>query len=585
MAAPARIVTLNLGSQSLEVAEFRTQPRGGLILQSYRSRDFPVGSVSEELRLPEVVGVLREILQDLQIKGASVNYAIAEQFVFTRFVKLPSIEEQKIERIISFEAQQNVPFPIDEVVWDYQLIGGGADEQIQVVLVAIKADLLNGINSAIESTGLRTSVVDLATMALYNAFCYNYDGLTGCSLLLDIGARTTNLLFIEPGRIFSRSVPVGGSSITHLIAKELNEPFAAAELRKKRDGFVGLSTGSPEVMDKDTARISEIIRTTMMRLHSELVRSIGHYRTQQHGDPPERVFLSGGTASTPILPEFFREKLQLPVEIFNPLRNVSVADCVPIDEIKRSAHLLGEPVGLALRAAGNCPMELNLRPASVFRAEKLKRRRPLLVMAATCLILGLLGWDVYYLRAAHLIRLSTTQIQRKIEITRAAEVRFDKLRKEANSLDRLAMPLISMIDDRGFWVEILEDLNARLPKEEIWITELIPVSRGKLVGEEGKRNAEIVTARPAIRPLQEKSRGLRPSGSAIDGILVRGLYLFNPKQQEVAVDYFRNLVSSPFFNLDPANPARYIKPSMPNNSEWAFPYELKLDLRSPIEMP
>ena len=105
---------------------------------------------------------------------ATVNYAGRGQSVFARFVKLPAVEEEKIERIIAFEAQQNVPFPIDEVVWDYQLVGAGTDEQIQVVLVAIKADLLEEINAAVESTGLRTTIVDVATMALYNAFRYNY---------------------------------------------------------------------------------------------------------------------------------------------------------------------------------------------------------------------------------------------------------------------------------------------------------------------------------------------------------------------------------------------------------------------------
>src|SRR5205814_787887 len=120
----------------------------------------------------------------------------------------------------------------------YQLIGGGGDEQVQVVLVAIKSDLLDGINGAVEATGLRTAIVDVATMAIYNAFRYNYADLSGCSLVVDIGARTTNLLFIEPQKIFSRSIPVGGGSITTAIAKEFNEPFAAAEFRKKRDGFV-----------------------------------------------------------------------------------------------------------------------------------------------------------------------------------------------------------------------------------------------------------------------------------------------------------------------------------------------------------
>src|SRR5213076_1354888 len=95
-------------------------------------------------------------------------------------------------------------------------------------------------NGAVEETGLRTSIVDLATMALYNAFRHNYANLSGCSLLVDIGARTTNLLFIEPGKIFTRSVPIGGSSVTSAIAREFNEPFAAAEARKREGGFVSL---------------------------------------------------------------------------------------------------------------------------------------------------------------------------------------------------------------------------------------------------------------------------------------------------------------------------------------------------------
>ena len=130
-------------------------------------------------------------------------------------------------------------------------------------------------------------------------------------------------------------------------------------------------------------------------------------------------------------------------------------------------------------------------------------------------------------------------------------------------------------------MEIVEDLNARLPKEDIWITELVPMSGGKPVGVDEKRAAEI--APPAV---VAKSTTKGQAGSAaIDGLLLRGLYLFNPKQQEVVVDYFRNLVRSPFFNIDPKNQARVIKSTIPNDTEWAFPYELRLDLKKPVKLP
>ncbi len=370
MAATGRILSLNLGSHTIGLGEFQTQANGGLVLNGYQLREILADPANESARNDQIAAALREMLTALGSKGGAVNYATAAQSVFARFVKLPAVEEEKIDRIIAFEAQQNVPFPINEVVWDYQLVGGGADEQIQVVLVAIKEDLLEGINAAVESAGLRTSIVCVATMALYNAFRYNYSDLPGCSLLVDIGARTTNLLFIEPGKIFSRSVAIGGASVSSAIAKEFGEPFGAAEFRKKRDGFVSLGGAYAEPSDPDVARVSKIVRGTMTRLHAEMMRSISHYRAQQQGESPARLYLCGGSTSTAYMREFFQEKLQVPVEFFNPLRNVAVSDRVDASEVARSAHLLGELTGLALRSATTCPMELNLRPQSVVRRQE-----------------------------------------------------------------------------------------------------------------------------------------------------------------------------------------------------------------------
>ena len=288
----------------------------------------------------------------------------------------------------------------------------------------------------------------------------------------------------------------------------------------------------------------------------------------------------------PYMREFFHEKLQLPIEFFNPVRNVAVADSAPVDEITRSAHLLGELVGLALRSVTTCPMELNLRPAKVARRNELEKRRPFFVAAAACFILALLGWSGYYARAAQVMRHSTAQLQQKIDIMRAAEAQLGTLRKQTMSLDGAATPLIAAINDRSFWPEILEDLNARLPKEDIWITELMPMSGGKPIGVEGSR-ATALAPSPTPTPAAPRGRttSAKTTGPAIDGIFVRGLYLFNPKQQEVVVDYFRNLIGSPYFNVDPNNQARAIKSTIPNNKEWAFGYELRLDLRKPLPLP
>jgi type IV pilus assembly protein PilM len=151
------------------------------------------------------------------------------------------------------------------------------------------------------------------------------------------------------------------------------------------------------------------------------------------------------------------------------------------------------------------------------------------------------------------------------------------LRTQAASLDSVAVPITRAINDRFFWVEILEDLNARLPTEDIWVTELIPTSGGKPIVLGEKSAGENV-----IAPIPTRST---TKELGIDGLLLRGLYLYNSKQQEVVVDYFRKLVGSPFFDVDPNNQSRAIKSTIPNNTEWAFPYELRLDLKKPLRLP
>jgi type IV pilus assembly protein PilM len=590
MRIPTRLISLNLGSQTIGLAEFRIQAHGGLVLVDYRLREIPAGLTNEETRHSQIATALREMMDELRIKHGRVNYAIAAQSAFVRFVKLPLVDQEKIERVIGFEAQQNVPFPIDEVVWDYQLVGGGPDEQVEVVIVAVKAEYLEAINAAVEESGLRANKIGLATMGLYNAFRYNYSHISGCSLLVDIGARTTNVLFIEPGKIFSRSVPIGGNSITSAIAKEFGESFAEAESRKRRDGFVSLGGAYAEPADADVARVSKIVRATMTRLHSELMRSISHYRAQQQGSRPDRIFLCGGSAGLPYMLEFFHEKLQLPIEFFNPLQNVTVSESAHLREVTRSAHLLGELVGLALRSVTTCPMELTLLPASVVRRKELEKRRPFFIAAAACFLLALLGWSAYYTRAAQVTRQSTEVLQQKNNTLRAVETRLDKLKKDAASLDSIATPLITAVNDRNFWPEILDDLNSRLPEADIWITELAATSGGKMLGTAEKRTAEKAPSPPPASQASpaggSKTKTPSTSGPAIDGLLVRGLYLYNPKQQEIVLDFFRNLATSPFFNIDPKTPERVIKSnSVPNDTEWAFPYELELTLRKPVKLP
>ncbi len=570
MAASNHILSLSLGNQTVGLAEFKTGPNGGLVLSSYQTRELLADPAADATRLAQTKLALGEMAQTAKFKGAAVSYAISAQSVFTRFVKLPSVGEEQVDQIVTFEAQQNVPYPIDEVVWDYALVDSGQASEVEVVIVAIKSDLLDDINAAVEEAHLRTTIVDVAPMALYNAFRYNYSDMDGCSLIIDIGARSTNLIFIEPNKVFSRSIPNAGSTITQAIAKDFNEPFGAAEERKKRDGFVSLGGAYAEPEDPEVARVSKMIRNSMTRLHAEIARSISFYRSQQGGSAPQRVFLSGGSVTLPYMREFFHEKFQLPVEFFNPLRNVAVGNGLNIDEIGRSAHRMGELVGLALRGSSNCPMELNLRPRSVVKSHELARRRPFILLAGVCTLLALTAWWLYLDRAAAITQEVAEKLAPQVTELKGFETRMKTAKDEIADQQAKAGPLLMAVEERGYWLKIIEDINTRLPKDLVWVTSF-----------EAKMQAPATDG-------AEPTPGPGPKGQAAPKlntvVLLKGLYLTNKRanQASVADEFKDKLIESTLYTVD-QEPPRY-KRSLPNDSELAFDFEFPLILKNPISL-
>jgi hypothetical protein len=161
------------------------------------------------------------------------------------------------------------------------------------------------------------------------------------------------------------------------------------------------------------------------------------------------------------------------------------------------------------------------------------------------------------------------------------ETQLNRFRRETAVLDQTATPLLGAIGDRGAWLRILEDLNARLPSENIWITELAPTSGDKIMVEAGASGVGAPNSKPSESAITVAGKNPR----MIDGVFVRGLYLSNPKQQEIVVDYFRNLVGSLVFEVNANEQSEVIKPSTPTSTEWAYPYELRLKLRQPFTLP
>lgn len=575
MAAPKGILALNLGTQTISLAEFERNEDGGLTLSRLKQGEILGDPSADPTRAAQTKLQVEQIVGEIGVKGRSVNYAIASHVIFTRPVTLPSVgDATQVEQLVAFEAQQNVPYPIDEVVWDWQLLDAGDGGQVEVILAAIKSDLLDEINTSAQAGGLKPAVVEIAPMALYNALRYNYPDAEGCTILLDIGSRTTNLLFCEPGKIFPRRLNIGGSSITTAIAKDFGCSFSEAETRKVQDGFVSLGGTYAEPDDAGIARISKITRNQMTRLHQEIARSITFYRSEHGGSQPVRVLIAGGTASLPYIREFFQEKFpSMEVDYFNPLRNVTVSETANTDGLARATHTLGELVGLALRALGNCPMELNLRPASVVKEGKRAAQRPYLIAAGVCILSALGAWWQYYENAAS----RTDQVTEKLKQKAAPLVALDKdikaAQSEVDALIKSVQPLAQVAQEREYWVNVLAELNSKIPKDFIWITGL------ELASNAGKKEEPGAPAKPGqIKPKTAKA-------PAVD-LTAKGLYLStsagNNAGPAVVDEFIANLKTSKL--VEPIEDARagYIRQNDDTVDVWAFRFVLPLKLTNPI---
>lgn len=582
MAAPTRLVALNLGMQTVGMAEFRTTPTGGLTLQNWKTVELIVDPAADATRSAQLESATAE-LRTAATLPAKIPAAVTlpSQSVFSRFVKLPGSSPAEVQQIIGFEAQQNVPFPIDEVVWDYQLMGEVRDGAWDVVLVAIKADQLSEVVSSVGKGGAKPSTIDAAPVALYNAFRFNYSDMTGCSLLVDIGARTTNLIFIEDKRFFSRTIPVGGNTISSAVAKEFKQDITLAERLKIEKGFVGLGGAYEEPDDPTVAKISKVVRNTMTRLHAEIARSISFYRQSQGGSAPVRAFLSGGTVSMTYMVEFFAEKLQIPIEHFNALRNVTVANQEVAAAVSGKAHTLGELVGGALRQAGTSPVEINLRPKELVREQDIAKRKPFLILAAACLIAAVGVWFAYFTKAAEIAQIRLDETNAAASGLERFANRFDAVKKEIDALESSSAPLLLAASERTAWSALLEELGKNLPSRFVWITGITPVSQGKPVLPGNRPQAPAAPATPP-KPNQPA-----PPPPAIDALEITGLYLANPPNENEArvIDQFvERLQKSPLFKIDSAA-AAVTQRTPPDGQKWAYSYTVVLPLSQPIALP
>ena len=454
------VLALDCGAATLKVALFEPQPNGTLVLSKYEL--VPLGQ--RGLEEADRTGLLKEVLQDLldreeiRVKGVDAHVCTPSYQCFTKFLTAPGVDGKKVGQIITYEAQQNVPFPLDEVEWGYQVMGTTEDGDLDVMLMALKLDVIESLSTVCTDIGVKLSIVDGTPAALRNAFMHNYGELEGCTMLLDIGAKTSNVIFLEDGNFFSRSINFGANSITQEFAREANLDFEQAEEYKKNYGYVHL-TNIAEPEDAYQAILVRAARQVMTRLHQQLEQTRQYYVTQRKGQTPLRMFLAGAGCSMIYTAEFFIEKFGLEVTFFNPFRNIEVDPEIDSADLAKKAHAMGELAGLGLRATSVGLTEFNLLPQRDKISRQIEKRTPYAIAMVFCAgLLPFVNYAFFNKQKSEQVKASDT-LEQKLQSYSSTVKGMEQSNSVLENRRTSAEQMKELLDTRFMWIDLSKALQ------------------------------------------------------------------------------------------------------------------------------
>ena len=431
------------------------------------------------------VGVALHTLHHQHKFSGNASFIIPGNQVLTKTIRIPHVEESKRAQIIAFEAQQNIPYPLHEVVWDTQVVGDDGVET-EVLFIACKSNTIEEFCGEVGRAGFLVDTINAATVLDYNAIQFAYPTLDEDVLLINIGARSTNLLFKNPDGFFVRNIQLGGNSLTQNIADSIGKPFAKADEVKHK-----FFSGELDYSDDDSGAklLTSCSDSFMRRMGQEITRSIVNYRRQKGGAAPKRILLSGRGALLEGLAEQLSTSQKVGVEFFDPLQDVTLSGELASNPTSLRLET-SEIIGAAAQHMVADSAGVNLLPDEVQREMEFGSKKPYLMLAAVCLALA--PWPVFlgnkalgstYEKAAQATQAHVAPLQ-----SRHSQIldNTDKAIKISASIRRVE----GLVNSKTNWIQFFAELQASLTKaEDVWLDSL-EVQREQ--PSEGEASYEVV---------------------------------------------------------------------------------------------
>ena len=457
---------INCGASRLTAAVV-SGDGGGLKIDKLVTEDLDYDFSKDEVALEAIGASLKSLARVHKLSGKATLILPGNQ-ILTKTIRIPHVEEAKRAQVIAFEAQQNIPYPLDEVVWDSQVVGDDGVET-EVLFIAAKSSTVDELCGYVAAAGFSPTNISAATVLDYNTLQFAYPDIDDDVLLINIGSRSTNLLFRNADGFFVRNIQLGGNSLTQNLADSLGKSFVQAEAFKHAcfSGEVDLSSDNPAAKLLD-----DCAESFMRRMSQEITRSIVNYRRQNGGAAPKRILLNGRGALLEGLAEHLSAKQKVDVEYFDPLQNVAIDASINVDSDVLRLQV-SEIVGEACRELIPDAAGVNLLPESAQQANAFAGKKPWLMLAAACLALAPLPALVAFNQANTACSAQVRAIQAEVQPLQSNEARIRANQEQAELIAQSIQRVEGLVDSKSNWIKFCAELQESLYQaQDVWLDKL-----------------------------------------------------------------------------------------------------------------
>ena len=424
---------------------------------------------------------LEQFLSRNNVVGDSVAISVPGQAGLSRFFKPPPVDAKTLPDIVKYEVKQQIPFPIEDVIWDWQQMGGtiidGRTVDAEVGLFAMKRDAVLRALRPFDEADVEVDIIQLSPLAIFNVVCNDIlDELPSAEefdpesppesvVVMSMGTDTTDLIVTNGVKLWLRNIPIGGNHFTKQLSRELKLTQAKAEHLKRNARQA-----------EDPKTVFKAMRPVFTDLVNEVQRSLTFFQSMDKSAEISKIVLLGNAAKLPGLRQFLNKQLEIDIAKVSTFEKLSGDEVVSQPSFKDNLLSFAPSYGLCLQGAGKAVMNTNLLPGEIVTERIIRAKKPWVLASVGMLMIGLVfsyfmtdaAWwkvDPRYTADDVSWKQAKDAIDRQDSISKSHKREDDEMKVKLEKINRLASELVSSSEDKTSWTEIQSAIYQALPKD------------------------------------------------------------------------------------------------------------------------